>query len=142
MFLLNYKRISTVINFLLVLLFVYTGTSKLLGHQVFKEQLEQLHFLQPLGGFISVTLPVTEIISGLAIAFKPTMRWGLWLAALLMTIFTAYVGFMLAGDNTKLPCSCGGVMKAMSWKTHLWFNILFTLLAWANIYLTDIRKRE
>ncbi|WP_460562469.1 MauE/DoxX family redox-associated membrane protein [Ferruginibacter profundus] len=142
MLLIHNKRIPAIINFMLVLLFVYTGTSKLMGHQVFKEQLEQLHFLQPFSGFVAVALPVAEILTGLAIVYKPTLLTGLWLAALLMTIFSVYVAVMLSGNKTKLPCSCGGLIKAMSWPMHLWFNILFMLLAWLSIFLTGIQKRE
>ncbi|MGC4102348.1 MauE/DoxX family redox-associated membrane protein [Ferruginibacter sp.] len=142
MLLKNTKWIVTAINFLLILLFVYTGTSKLIEYQKFHEQLEAITFLKPFAGFISIALPAIEILAGLSISYKPTMRIGLWIAAILMTAFTIYVAAMLAGDKTKLPCSCGGVMKALTWRKHLWFNIIFTVLAFLNIYLTGIRKRE
>jgi hypothetical protein len=29
----------------------------------------------------------------------------------------------------KLPCSCGGVLKNLSWKEHLMFNFCFTAIA-------------
>jgi putative oxidoreductase len=141
--LLRYKKL--VLNgssFLLVLLFVYTGTSKLLGILLFREQLSHVNFLKPIAPLLAFALPILEIVTGLAIAYKPTMRLGLWSAAILMTSFTIYVAIMLAGDQTKLPCSCGGVIKVMSWKQHLYFNILFMLLAWYSIKITGIRQRE
>jgi uncharacterized membrane protein YphA (DoxX/SURF4 family) len=138
----NKKRLIPVINFLLVWLFAYTGSSKLFGHELFKEQLTQVNYLKPMAAFMSIALPVTEILTGLLIVYKPTARAGLWLAAILLATFTIHVSIMLAGDKTNLPCSCGGVLKALSWKNHLWFNIMFMLLACCNIYLTGIRKRE
>jgi hypothetical protein len=140
---LRYKKL--VLNgssFLLVLLFVYTGTSKLLGLTLFREQLSQVNFLKPIAPLLSLALPIIEIGTGITIAYKPTMLLGLWSSAILMTLFTLYVAIMLAGDTTKLPCSCGGVIKLMSWKQHLYFNILFMLLAWLSIKITGIRKRE
>jgi uncharacterized membrane protein YphA (DoxX/SURF4 family) len=127
-------------SFLLVLLFVYTGSSKLLAQQIFKEQLSNISYLEPFANFMSIILPVVELLTGLAIAFKATLRIGLWSAAMLMTVFTIYVAAMLAGDKTKLPCSCGGVIKALTWEKHLYFNIFFMLLAWINLKLTGIRK--
>jgi putative oxidoreductase len=137
------KRYFIVVSdFLLVLLFIYTGCSKLLDHYSFKEQLDQIHYLKPFAGLLSILLPVAEILTGLAIAYRPTSHYGLWSAAVLMTSFSLYVGMMLASHKTRLPCSCGGVIKALSWKKHLYFNIFFMLLAWASLKLTGIRKRE
>jgi putative oxidoreductase len=134
------SRFTAPASFLLVLLFVYTGTSKLLGYQVFTDQLSNISYLKPFAALLSIALPIIEILTGLAIAYKPTLRIGLWLAALLMTVFTLYVAIVLAGDK-KLPCSCGGVIKALSWKKHLYFNTFFMLLAWINLALTGIRKK-
>lgn len=127
--------------FLLILLFVYTGTSKLLGHQQFREQLNHVSYLKTIAAPLSICLPLLELITGLAIAFKPTQSYGLYAAAILMTLFATYVALMLLSDRTKLPCSCGGVIKAMSWKQHLYFNIFFMLLAWLSIKFTGIRKK-
>jgi len=136
------KWITNACSFLLILLFVYTGTSKLLGNQQFREQLSQVSYLKTMAEPLSICLPVLELITGLAIAYKPTQSYGLYAAAILMTLFAGYVALMLLSDRTKLPCSCGGVIKAMSWKQHLYFNIFFMLLAWFTIKLRASEKRE
>lgn len=136
------KWIINTSSFLLVLLFVYTGTSKLLDHQQFMEQLSYVSYLKAIAAPLSICLPLLELITGLAITYKPTQSYGLYAAAILMTIFAAYVGLMLLSDKTKLPCSCGGVIKAMSWNQHLYFNIFFMLLGWLTIKLRASQKRE
>jgi putative oxidoreductase len=135
------RHIITISSFLLVLLFVYTGCSKLLDHHSLKKQLEEIHYIEPFAGLISVLLPVLEIFTGLAIAYKPANRYGLWSAAVLMSLFSLYVGIMLATHKTRLPCSCGGVIAELGWKKHLYFNIFFMVLAWASLKLTGIRKK-
>lgn len=112
-----------------------------MGHKLFLEQLNQVRYLKPFSQTLSILLPVLELATGLAITFKTTQKYGLYAAATLMTLFTFYVVIMLAGDKTKLPCSCGGVIKAMSWKQHLYFNIFFMLLAWLSVKFTGIRKK-
>jgi hypothetical protein len=64
---------------------------------------------------------------------------GIYGAFGLMLIFTFYIAYMI-GFAAQLPCSCGGVLKEMSWKQHLFFNIGFTLLSLAGILLQ--RKRS
>ena len=51
-----------------------------------------------------------------------------------MTIFTLYIGYMVA-FVPKLPCSCGGIIQKMSWNQHLIFNVGFILLGVYAIWL-------
>ncbi|GAB2821176.1 DoxX family protein [Ferruginibacter profundus] len=138
----NYKWVRELGCFLLVLLFMYTGTSKLIGYQLFREQLSQISYLKAFSQPLSILLPILELTTGLTIIFKPTQKYGLYAAAILMTLFTFYVALMLLSDSTKLPCSCGGVIKTMSWKQHLYFNIFFMVLAWFTIKIRVSEKRE
>lgn len=59
----------------------------------------------------------------------PLTRWyGLILAALLMSLFTAYIAYMLI-TASALPCSCGGIISKLGWKEHLWLNIILFIIA-------------
>lgn len=59
----------------------------------------------------------------------PLTRWyGLILAALLMSLFTAYIAYMLI-TASSLPCSCGGIISKLGWKEHLWLNIGLFIIA-------------
>jgi putative oxidoreductase len=67
--------------------------------------------------------------------FIPSMRvTGLYASVLLISIFTIYLGYMIF-FIPALPCSCGGVLRYLSWQQHVVFNLFFILLAVAGIYL-------
>jgi len=128
------KAVFQAAKFLLILLFTYTGISKLSGHKQFAAQLSMQTHLAPISLFLSWFLPLVELLTVLFILFKPTLITGLLMAAFLMTAFTMYVAGMLLFKNS-LPCSCGGVIAQMSWKEHLTFNLFFMCLSWtAFIY--------
>ena len=133
MLLQNSEIINSASKFLLALLFVYTGCSKLLGHELFVNQLSQMEFVKNFAPLISFVLPVLEIAAALFIAFESPENLGLWISSLLMTFFTIYVGGMLI-LKSSLPCTCGGVLASMSWRQHLYFNIFFTLVSWNALH--------
>src|SRR5699024_8644308 len=62
-------------------------------------------------------------------------------SALLMLGFTVYV-YLIWTYSPSLPCSCGGVLEAMDWEAHLYFNLGFTLLATWAWYLESNSKRQ
>jgi putative oxidoreductase len=119
---------------LLILLFVYTALSKLAGFVQFKETLRKSPFIGSNASWIAWMLPVTELIVALLLLMPFTRLLGLYSSLALMIIFTVYIAYMLA-FTPKLPCSCGGVLKDMTWKQHLVFNIFFTLLASIGVRL-------
>ncbi|SEL75637.1 hypothetical protein SAMN04488505_1021030 [Chitinophaga rupis] len=121
---------------LLIILFVYTGLNKLLDYEKFRFELGRSPFLQDLAPFIARTLPVGELMIALLIILKRTRLLGVYLSFALMALFTGYIWLMLH-DANDLPCSCGGVLAAMSWNDHLIFNIAFTVLALIAILLQD-----
>lgn len=129
----NINQLNNFSQFLLVLLFVYTGFSKLLDHQLLTNQFSQIIFIKKFAPFFSISLPALEIITGLSIAVNRTQILGLWLASILMTLFTIYVSVMLL-SKSSLPCTCGGVIASLTWKQHLFFNIFFMLLSWFALY--------
>jgi len=124
--------IDKVSTFFLILLFAYTGSSKLLGHQLFLSHLMQIQLLKTIAEPVSYLLPAVEILTAIFLAIDKMEILGLWLAAFLMTTFTIYVGAMLI-LKSSLPCTCGGVISSMTWKQHLLFNIFFMLLSWNTL---------
>jgi hypothetical protein len=55
--------------------------------------------------------------------FIPKLRYrGLWVSALVMTIFTLYIIYIL-GFSREIPCGCGGILATMGWKEHLAITI-------------------
>jgi len=115
------------VTFLLIILFIYTGLSKLIDHNKFQIVIYATGMLTGnQSHFVAYAIPGVECIVAVALIIPKWRVAGLGLAALLMGAFTIYVATMLA-FATKLPCSCGGVISAMSWKQHLVFNAAFAI---------------
>jgi hypothetical protein len=132
----------TLSSFLLVLLLAYAGINKLLTQKEFSQQLLQNAYLHPFAIPLSFALPIIEIVIAICLIYKQTYTIGILSAALLMTLFSVYVGFMLLQHKAPLHCTCGGVISAMTWRQHLWFNVFFTALAWASIIVQKIIHKK
>lgn len=129
MFFNNSQAFFKVSKFLLIFLFTYASISKLMDLGQFEGQLKQISLLQNFAGFISVFLPILELLTALCLIFDHTLLVGLIIASLLMTEFTIYIGAILV-FSSDLPCSCGGVIEQMTWKEHFVFNLFFMVLSW------------
>ncbi len=116
------------ISALLILLFVYTATSKLLAHNSFVFTLSQSPLLEQYSIPLSWLIPFTEILISCFLFIPRLRKTGLLFSVLLMTAFTIYVGYMIV-FTPRLPCSCGGVIKSLTWKGHLMLNISFVVMA-------------
>lgn len=129
------------ISVLYVILFLYTGISKIMDYSVFKEQLASSPILSPVAGAVAIGLPLTEFV---VVVLLVVPRWrlkGLYASAALMLAFTLYILGILSFSE-KLPCSCGGIIALMSWKQHLVFNSVFLGLAIWAIVLEKQLKRD
>jgi hypothetical protein len=121
------KLATNIIVFLLILLFAYTGAAKLAAHDKFIYQLSRVHFFDGYARLTAALVPAIELITALLLCIQKTRQAGLWISLVLMAAFVAYVSIVLS--STSLPCSCGGVIAAMNWQQHLYFNIIFLSLA-------------
>jgi len=128
-----------IISSLLILLFVYTGVSKLLDFSNFHLQLSKSPFITAFADPVAWTIPAGELLVALALIFKRTRLLGLYASLFLMTMFTAYIYAMLH-YSYDLPCSCGGIISKMSWTQHLWFNAGFVILCISGILLQSSRQ--
>ncbi|MDE3184848.1 MAG: hypothetical protein KGM16_15665 [Bacteroidota bacterium] len=127
------------IDFLLILLFVYAATSKLWEYNTFIIQLGNSPFLKPFAGIIVWLIPTIELGIALMLTLKRTRFYGLLFALLLLIIFTGYIAGMLL-SGSPLPCSCGGVISELSWKEHLVFNLVFVATSMAGLVLDKKQK--
>jgi putative oxidoreductase len=130
-----------VIRFLLILLWVYVSTTKLLEFDHFKIQMQ----IQTLSGWLShslvYVLPATELSAAALLFFRKTFIVGLFLSLILMILFTGYIGLVLCNYFGRMPCSCGGVLSSLNWKSHLLFNIFFLLLTSCGLYIVYRERR-
>jgi uncharacterized membrane protein YphA (DoxX/SURF4 family) len=126
--------IIEIITLLFVLLFLYTGTSKLTDYTLFKEQIGQSPILTPIAPGLAWALPFAEYLTAGLLLIPRWRRMGLYAALGLMLLFSGYIIAILSFSQ-HVPCSCGGVLASLSWKGHLLFNGAFTGLAMAGVLL-------
>src|SRR5690606_33389909 len=84
---------------------------------------------------------VGELIIAAMMGFRLSKVLGLYLFYAMMVLFTLYIGFVLT-YSPFVPCSCGGVLEAMDWNTHLMFNMVFILLALIVLGYYERPKRK
>ncbi|MDT3402303.1 MauE/DoxX family redox-associated membrane protein [Mucilaginibacter terrae] len=136
------NQTTGIIAALLILLFVYTAVSKWIDFQTFVIQMRMQSLPPVMQQILIYTLPATELVTAALLVFTGTKRYGLYLSALLMFLFTAYVAMVMLHAFERVPCSCGGVLKWMTWEQHLYFNIFFLLLSLSGIYLSNRERRK
>lgn len=126
--------IIDIISFLYIILFLYTGISKFLEFPIFKVFLSDVPVLKPFAPFIAWFIPTLEILLSIGLFIDRFRKINMYLSVLLMILFTVYIaGLMLF--SPQLPCSCGGIIAALSWPAHLVFNSSFIALGVWAIYL-------
>jgi hypothetical protein len=128
------KPFIDIICALLIFLFIYTGISKLLDYHTFRRQLGQSPFITFYAPLLAWALPLGEIIIAGMLSFNRSRLMGLYLSFFLLCLFTFYLAAMLQ-LSYYIPCSCGGVLQALSWQAHIILNIVFILLAAAGTLL-------
>jgi len=118
---------------LLVLLFVYTGFTKVFALRHFRETLYNQPFPHALAAPLAYLVPAAELSVALALVFDRTRKKGLYGAAVLLTVFTLYIAAILLHLFRRVPCSCGGIFRGLSWPQHFWVNVLLTGLTVVTI---------
>lgn len=140
--LINKELIVTVISYLLVLLWLYAATNKILDFQKFKVQIGQSPILTDYAVIIAWIIPAIEIILSIILLLNRTILIGLYASFGMMLMFTAYI-IVILNFAERVPCSCGGILEKMGWTTHLIFNIGFTILALvAVIFQTRLNENK
>ena len=124
------KRILIdLIVLILISLFLYTGFSKLFDFDNFRTAMQNQPFPGWLSAVLTWTLPLVEITVALMLFFEKSRRMGLFISVISMLLFTLYVFLILMHVFPEVPCSCGGVIKSLTWTGHLYFNLFFLLIS-------------
>jgi len=114
---------------ILMVVFLYTGLSKLLDFNAFVLSMRFQH----LPGWITTpliyTLPAIEIAIAAILIPDKTRVTGLYAYLVLMTGFTLYAAAVLLHLFPNAPCACGGVLKGLGWGPHFLLNLLLLILA-------------
>lgn len=128
------KAFLETICLLFILLFVYTAVSKFLDYENFRAVIGQSPLITRFAPVLAIVVPVAEIVIALLLIVPAWRRAGLYASFAMMVLFTAYI-IVLVTLSERIPCSCGGVISRMTWKQHLYFNIIFVLLALSGMWL-------
>jgi uncharacterized membrane protein YphA (DoxX/SURF4 family) len=120
--------IVDVIAGLFVLLFLYTASSKLLDYQNTELGMSKSPIITDFAPILVWLVPAIEIVISILLLIPKTTLTGLYASFMLMVIFTAYIFFIL-NYSSFIPCSCGGIIAALSWSQHLIVNIVFIIMA-------------
>lgn len=125
---------------LLVALFTYAAISKLIQYDTFQHQLGQSPFVTAYANVIVWLLPLSELAIAALLVIPGTRLTGLYLSFAMMLAFTIYI-YAILHYSYFVPCSCGGLLSQMNWDQHFIFNIVFTLISLAGIFLLPLHKK-
>jgi len=133
--------IVEVLACLLVFLWVYTAVSKLANAEEFRAQLANQVFKKGFTEVLFYLLPTVELMAAALLCWRSFRLLGFGLSFLLMLAFTVYIGLALLHFFPRMPCSCGGVLQVLGWKSHFVFNLFFTAVAAIGFILTYKERR-
>lgn len=128
------NTVVEIICFLYILLFVYAAVSKVLDFENFKAQLGQSPMLSAFASSVAWAVPFLELCIASLLFFKRYRIIGLFGSFSLMIMFTVYI-FIILNYSSFIPCSCGGILEKLGWKEHLFFNVVFIILAAVGILI-------
>ena len=124
-----------VIVSLLVLLFLYASISKFLDFKTFIKETNNQPLPNSWTPYLVWGIPFTEVAISLSLLFERTRLLGLYGSLALMAIFSFYAIIILLHTFSYIPCSCGGIIKRLTWRQHLVLNLFFTGLSVVGIIL-------
>lgn len=125
------KQITVdIICILFIVLWVYACLSKWTNPE-FTNQLNKSPYLEGLFGFVSVVLPLGELIIAALLLFPATQLLGLYLSLFTIVLFTGYIYAMVNLSYYK-PYS---ILSELDWNTHIILNLAFCLFAVTGILL-------
>ena len=127
------------ISALLILLFLYASLSKFIDFKTFTGEMNNQPLPNSWTPFLVWFIPCTEIAISLALLFEYTRLLGLYASLVLMGLFTIYTVIILLHFFSYVPCSCGGVIKRLTWGQHLVFNLFFVAL---SVYGITLQRRK
>ena len=123
------------ISALLIMLFLYASLSKFLDFHTFIGEMNNQPLPNSWTPFLVWFIPCSEILMCIALLFERTRLIGLYASLFFMSLFTVYSIFIILNFFGRIPCSCGGVIKRLTWKQHIVLNLFFVALSVSGIVL-------
>ena len=123
------------ISALLILLFLYASMSKFMDFHTFTGEMMNQPLPHYLTRFLIGFIPITEIVLCLLLLFERTRLPGLYGSLGFMSLFTIYSIIIILNFFGRIPCSCGGVIKRLTWRQHILLNLFFVAISISGIIL-------
>lgn len=119
---------------LLIFVLIYTASAKLLNFPHYVNSMRS----QPLPSVLSLILTyLIPVLEGLLVYFlmaKDLRSVGLLGTAILLLLFTFYVGYIRISGLESTTCPCGGLFSSLTWTQHLYVNSALTALAFFTYF--------
>jgi putative oxidoreductase len=110
---------------LLILLFLYASISKFLDFKTFIDEMNNQPLPNSWTPYLVWSIPLLEIAISIGLLFEYTRLLCLYASLVVMAIFTIYTGIVLLHFFPYIPCSCGGVIRHLTWSQHLILNLTY-----------------
>src|ERR1700722_12523214 len=120
---------------LLILLFLYASVSKFLDFKRFIDEMNNQPLPNSWTPFLVWGIPLLEIGISILLLFEYTRLFGFYASLAMMVLFTSYAILILTHFFPYIPCSCGGVIRKLTWPQHLVLNLVFVALSILGIGL-------
>jgi hypothetical protein len=120
---------------LLILLFLYASVSKFLDFKTFIGQMNNQPLPNSWTPFLVWAIPLLEIAISITLLFEYTRLLGLYASLVLLIIFTVYTGIIMLHFFAYVPCSCGGVIRKLTWGQHLILDLFYLFISVLGIIL-------
>jgi hypothetical protein len=120
---------------LLILLFLYASVSKFLDFKRFIDEMNNQPLPNSWTPVLVWAIPFLEIAISGALLFEYTRLLAFYASFVLMTLFTIYAIMILTHFFPYIPCSCGGVIRKLTWPQHLALNLFYVALSVLGLVL-------
>jgi len=131
---------ETILKFIcgiIAALFFYSAFSKLMDYDKSVGEMRNQIFSATIANILTWLIPTIEITLTFLLLFPNTRKIALWSSLILLSSFTVYIGIVMTGVFGRIPCSCGGILKNMSYGAHLIFNLFFVSLALSGLAIEN-----
>lgn len=128
-------------SYFFILLFCYASVSKIMDFENFQVQIAQSPIFSSVAGLISYGVLIVELLVCILLIIERTRIIGLYSSFFLMVSFTIYI-YVILNYSENVPCSCGGILEKMGWRTHLIFNFATVLISSCAILAYAVQRRK
>ncbi|WP_313270581.1 MauE/DoxX family redox-associated membrane protein [Epilithonimonas vandammei] len=132
---------TEVISYFFIVLFLYASVSKILDFKNFQVQIAQSPLLSSYAGMVSYLVIIIELMIVAILLFPKSRHIGLYYSLGIMSAFTMYI-YLILEYSEFVPCSCGGILENMSWRTHFIFNAICVIILMIAICLSEAHRNQ